>query len=472
MLGSKSVNVLKFVALLALAMLAPALAQDPVVVNLPVSGQWVDTGIDLHKGDSLSVVLRVPRGGAPATRPPIAATEVAVARPTMTGRIGEITFAANAHCAAPATGRFFLRLNPLAESFGEVETMRARISYVSRPSPTPTPIVTPTPLRSAFNPLPNLVGMKFRAAARVLRKYELTPQRQKRASSYRAGEVVDQSPAAGTDIRRIKTVILGVSDGSLSQLGNVTPTVKPVPPTVRPVPPTVRPAPPTVRPALPTRRPVLPTFRPAPPTLKPVPPTAKPPPTQKPTKPPPPTTTPPATASPSFPPPTPTATPITIAVPAVVGSAQKDAAVTIARAGLRAQYLGTEPSDLPAGSITRTRPVAGALLSRGALVGYWVASGPAPPAPDGNRWLLWLIAVPGVLSAALLGFSLNNRMRLAKATRSLLTVHPSLDPNGPTNFAGDVKMAGPTAHIQASVEMGEASFEGDGPTITREEHND
>lgn len=164
--------------------------------------------------------------------------------------------------------------------------------------------------------------------------------------------------------------------------------------------------------------------------------------------------------------------PVTIAVPAVVGSAQKDAAVTIVRAGLRAQYLGTEPSGLPAGSVTRTNPVAGTQLSRGALVGYWVASGAAPPPPDGNRWLLWLIAVPGVLSVALLGFSLNNRMRLAKATRSLLTVRPSLDPNGPTNFTGDVKMAGPTAHIQASVEMGEASFEGDGPTITREEHND
>jgi hypothetical protein len=99
-------------------------------------------------------------------------------------------------------------------------------------------------------------------------------------------------------------------------------------------------------------------------------------------------------------------------------------------------------------------------------------AGGAPPPPIGNRWLFWLIAIPAALSAALFGFSLNNKMRLAKATRSLLTVNPSVDLDGPTTFAGDVKMAGPTTHIRANVEMGDAVFEDEDNISIREERDD
>jgi hypothetical protein len=169
-----------------------------------------------------------------------------------------------------------------------------------------------------------------------------------------------------------------------------------------------------------------------------------------------------------------------IAVPLVVGFTQQDAAATIQRANLRAVYRGAELSRLEAGRITRTDPAAGAGLQRGSLVGYWVANGQnvvprnitAATQASRNGWILWVVAGALTLVAVLAGLSINNRMRLAKVTRSLLTVRPSLERDGPTSFASDVTMAGPATHVRASVELGEVSFEDGSAIAMRKEHDD
>jgi hypothetical protein len=75
------------------------------------------------------------------------------------------------------------------------------------------------------------------------------------------------------------------------------------------------------------------------------------------------------------------------------------------------------------------------------------------------------------LFAVALGFLINNRMRLTRKTMRLLTIEPAPQLDGPTNFDGDVEMAGPTTHLQAGVEPGEASFEQNGSIVIREEHD-
>jgi hypothetical protein len=70
----------------------------------------------------------------------------------------------------------------------------------------------------------------------------------------------------------------------------------------------------------------------------------------------------------------------------------------------------------------------------------------------------------------LTGFTVNGRLLTAKTAR-LLTIQPKVEIDGPASFDGDVEMAGPTTSLRASVEPGEATFEDDGPTITREEHD-
>jgi beta-lactam-binding protein with PASTA domain len=535
-----------FQAWLVLLALVSTHGQDPTVVDLPTTGQWVDTGIDVHSGDSLGVTLNARRANAPFRRqrnsPPVAGTpgsetlqNTVPAAPTLTGRIGTVAFVVSANGVAPATGRLFLRINYSASSYGgEPAMVRARISYVSRAVPSPNvvetkfptrnrtvAVKTPKPVESAFVPLPNVVGMKFGAAARSLREYGLVPRRQKRSSSRPAGEVVDQSPAPDIDTNTVKSVTLGVSDGSLAQTSAVAlKTATPVrigrsssrtPGEVvqpRPVhtvylapspvihesstPFRIQPAPPIGR-ATPPHRHVTPQpikrATPQPSPTAPPSPRVTAPPTRR--------AMPAATSSVTAAPtsritatsrgraaakaaPPPIAPLPRIAVPLVVGFTQQDAAATLRRANLRAVYRGAELSRLEAGRITRTDPAAGAGLQRGSLVGYWVANGQnvvprnitAATQASRNGWILWVVAGALTLVAVLAGLSINNRMRLAKVTRSLLTVRPSLERDGPTSFASDVTMAGPATHVRASVELGEVSFEDGSAIAMRKEHDD
>jgi beta-lactam-binding protein with PASTA domain len=531
-------NAMHFPAWLLLLALVPTHALDPTVVDLPATGQWVDTGIDVHRGGSLSVTLNARRANARAKQqgnvPSVAGMpgsplqNAPATLPALTGRIGTIMFAVSAHCIAPETGRLLLRVNrPVSSYGGEPAMVRARISYVPRAEPSPNAIEsnsptrkrtiavkTSIPLESMVIPLPNVVGMKYGAAARSLKEYRVVPRRQKRSSSRPAGEVVDQSPAPGVDVHTMKTVILGVSDGSLAQPSVVAaktakPPVRiagsasaPAGAAVEQVPAHtsyVAPNPAIRESSAPIRTLAEPPIRRA----KPLPirqatpePIAIAAPRSSATTP----RTPIATATPraratvtatsratgssraiasakatpvrrsvtqSLAPPI---APLSmIAVPQVIGSIQQDAAATINRANLHAIYRGAEPSRLLAGRITRTDPVAGTRLKRGSLVGYWVAT--AGTLGSGNGWTLWLFGGGLILTTALLGFSINNRMRLAKVTRSRLTVHPSLELDGPTSFAGDVTKAGPTTHLRASVELGEAFFEDGGATAIRKEQD-
>ena len=59
-------NAMHFPAWLLLLALVPTHALDPTVVDLPATGQWVDTGIDVHRGGSLSVTLNARRANARA----------------------------------------------------------------------------------------------------------------------------------------------------------------------------------------------------------------------------------------------------------------------------------------------------------------------------------------------------------------------------------------------------------------------
>ena len=483
----------------------PAFAQVRAAVDLPAPAQWVDTGIDVQKGDSLGVTLNVRRARARSKPQPIPsgvgtpsgeATPIPAAAmppPTLTGRIGAITFVVGAKCVAPATGRLFLRMNPWGAYSGSESAAAVRVSISHVPGALPTASAVKTIL-------PNVVGMRFAAAARSLKKYSLAARRRNVSSSRPAGEVLEQSPAPGAGTETARVVILTVSDGSLAE-NNVSPSqprttpqtvLAPVPPNRGVLlPPAATLAPPLasvaqstaapVRTARPIRTavPPRPTATAAPaPTATAAPATAQPatakPPTAQPRKP----------ASPrAAAPPRPAATPLPatsaaaaamVSVPSVVGLTQQDAAATVARGSLRAVYRGDEPSPLQAGRVTRTDPAAGARLTRGALVGYWLASGESVVSnlgAPGNAWILWLI-VAGVAVVGLLGgLALNGRMRLARTTIRSLTIQPSLSLDGPTSFAGGVAMAGPATHLRASLEDGEASFSGGGALVERKERD-
>jgi beta-lactam-binding protein with PASTA domain len=381
-------------------------------------------------------------------------------------------------------------------------------------TPTPLPLKTSRPVRTARVPLPNFVGMESRLAIQEVRRYGLVARWQMRPSSRPAHEVVDQRPAPGTDTRSIRVVFLGLSEGKPPQRLE---TAKP-PPTARPAAhptshtTTYPTANPTARPTShPTARPTShPTARPTShPTARPtVPPTVH-------------KTSRPSATTPAMP---------AISVPPVVGLAERNGAATIVRNSLRATYRGKEPSRFPEGQITRTDPSAGARLARGSLVGYWIASGenavpnlqgltsdgastvlqrngfrlgaivghgaadervqnqdPVPGAlarvnsavnitlgatstnTAKNRWTWFLIGA--AVLVVLLAIPIGNSVRFARMTRSVLTIRPSLDLSGPATFEGDVSFAGPTAHLQASIEDGATSFEGGDDFILREEHD-
>lgn len=455
-----------------------------------------------------------------------------------------------------------------------VAAVRASIYYVAKASPQPSLV-----------PLPNFVGIKFRAAAKSLARLGLASQRETLASDRPAGEIVRQRPEPGVDVRTIKIVSLSVSNGSLPSVGAEPPRmpnlvgrssgdarravgssrpIKPIfisghsdfpagqvyrqspapgvdlrtvsaieiyvstgpPPAAPTATPFQRPRPtprPTSTPrenptAAPTR-----TARPRPtapstPVPRPTPPASRPP------------TASPAAASPtisaSVAPTKPVAPPRIAAVPQVVGFSQRDAVATIDRSNFHSVNRGEEPSRLARGQVTRTDPVAGSALKSGALVGYWVADG-TNVVPDligrssaaaattlqesgfrlsagvhqsdagervtgqepaagslapvgsavtitaGKRNAVWMfVLIPTGLLLMFVGGLVVQRARLARITRSLLAIHPSVDLDGPTQFSGDIRSAGPTVNLRASLEPGALSTEGDFPVVRHEVRDD
>src|SRR5580700_11147434 len=97
-------NAMHFPAWLLLLALVPTHALDPTVVDLPATGQWVDTGIDVHRGGSLSVTLNARRAKQQGNVPSVAGMpgsplqNAPATLPALTGRIGTTMFAVSAHC--------------------------------------------------------------------------------------------------------------------------------------------------------------------------------------------------------------------------------------------------------------------------------------------------------------------------------------------------------------------------------------
>jgi beta-lactam-binding protein with PASTA domain len=560
--------VLSFVA----ALDAPARAQTPTIVSVPATGEWVDTGVNLQKGE-LFVVRVLPRSPTETPVRPSGTGNYAETTsrtspaPALAGRIGSVQFAVGRayQGEAVASGELFLRVNARAGSYdSNVPPVRAGIYRVSKASPTPTAI-----------PLPDFVGMKFRAAGKSLAKLGLTPQRENVDSSRPAGEIVSQRPQAGVDVRTIKIVVLEVSSGpapagpEVPRMPNVVgrtrgdaqkavgasrsikptfisgPSNVPAGQVYRQIPAPgvdlrsvsaieiyVSTGPP---PAAPTATPARPTVT-ASPTSNPGPtqaarPTPTTPATEAQRPPPPPSRPPtslPTTLLPTTLPsvaPTNVPAPVT-AVPQVVGDAEGDAVATIDRSNLGSTKRGAEPSRLARGQVTRTDPVAGSALKAGSFVGYWVADGTnvvpdlvGRPTAEADKMLresgfrlgtnlqqsdadkrvaqqnpaagtavllgsavtitvanpstAWLVVlIPAGLLVVVLGGLVVQRARLAKLTRSLLTIHPSLDLDGPTKFSSDIRSAGPTVGIQASLEPGALSTEETFPIVRHEVQDD
>ena len=200
------------------ALAAPARAQTQTVVSVPATGEWVDTGINLQQGELL-VVRVLPRSLATATPParpsesgsyPATRSRGAVVT-DLIGRIGKAAFKVGSgyQGEAAASGELFLRVNVRGTNYDNtVAAVRASIYYVAKASPQPSLV-----------PLPNFVGIKFRAAAKSLARLGLASQRETLASDRPAGEIVRQRPEPGVDVRTIKIVSLSVSNGSLPSVG-------------------------------------------------------------------------------------------------------------------------------------------------------------------------------------------------------------------------------------------------------------
>ncbi len=367
--------------------------------------------------------------------------------------------------------------------------------------------------------MPNLVGRSRGYAQKAVgAAAPIKPTFMSGFSDVPAGQVYRQVPAPGVDLRTVRAIEIYVSSGPPPIAPTAIPPPRPRPPSRPSTPrPTATPRP------TPTSRPT-PTVRPKA-THPPVSPAPRPPasPAPRPTAS---SHAVAATAAASVAPTKPVATPRVAAVPMVVGYSQRDAVATVERSNLRSVNRGAEPSRLVRGQVTRTDPVAGSALKTGSLVGYWVADG-TNAVPDlsgqssteagtilresgfrlgtivhqsdadqrvthqdpvagtsalvgsavtitvGKRNAAWVVVlIPAGLLLALLGGFVVQRARLARTTRSLLSIHPSVDFDGPTEFSSDIRSAGPTVGLQASVEPGELSIQGDVPIVRHEVRND
>jgi hypothetical protein len=426
-----------------LALVMPVLAQGQTVISVPATVPWVDTGVDLREGDVFTVrcggqwsfggatsqqVSSRPRNRRNATlqNAPIGA---------LIGRIGDVIFLVGRAYRGEAlsSGRLFLGMNVVSSMYsGNTGELQVTITNVSKSSynasgpvnsASPSEPVVPkrrygvaAPMNSASPSAPVVTKRRYGVSAPV---YSASPSEQAPLVS---GAENTPVPAARST--------MPVSNGPHAVATATGRTIVPVTATA-------------------TRTPrATPVAR--------------------------------SVSKPTTPPRPPTVAPVSAAVPAVVGLIEANAAATIERSHLHAVRRGEEPSARGRGQVTRTDPVAGTTLKRGMPVGYWLATGEnagtvatvnsAVTITLGKRNGTWafVLFVAGLLAAVLAATAIGLRMRLVKITRSLLRIRASLDSKSETNFPDHVQKAGPTAHLQAQLEMGEARFEADVPIVKRE----
>jgi|HubBroStandDraft_4_1064222.scaffolds.fasta_scaffold00007_18 hypothetical protein len=468
-----------------LALVMPVLAQGQTVISVPATVPWVDTGVDLREGDVFTVrcggqwsfggatsqqVSSRPRNRRNATlqNAPIGA---------LIGRIGDVIFLVGRayRGEAPSSGRLFLGMNVVSSMYsGNTGELQVTITNVSKSSynasgpvnsASPSEPVVPkrrygvaAPMNSASPSAPVVTKRRYGVAAPMNSASPSAPVVPKRRYGV-AAPMNSASPSAPVVTKRRYGVSAPVYSASPSEQAPLVSGAENTPvPAARSTMP-VSNGPHAVATA--TGRTIVPVTATA-------------------------TRTPRATpvarsvSKPTTPPRPPTVAPVSAAVPAVVGLIEANAAATIERSHLHAVRRGEEPSARGRGQVTRTDPVAGTTLKRGMPVGYWLATGEnagtvatvnsAVTITLGKRNGTWafVLFVAGLLAAVLAATAIGLRMRLVKITRSLLRIRASLDSKSETNFPDHVQKAGPTAHLQAQLEMGEARFEADVPIVKRE----
>jgi hypothetical protein len=426
-----------------LALVMPVLAQGQTVISVPATVPWVDTGVDLREGDVFTVrcggqwsfggatsqqVSSRPRNRRNATlqNAPIGA---------LIGRIGDVIFLVGRayRGEAPSSGRLFLGMNVVSSMYsGNTGELQVTITNVSKSSYNAS-----GPVNSASPSEPVVPKRRYGVAAPMNSASPSAPVVPKRrygvSAPVNSASPSEQAPlvsgAENTPVPAARST-MPVSNGPHAVATATGRTIVPVTATA-------------------TRTPrATPVAR--------------------------------SVSKPTTPPRPPTVAPVSAAVPAVVGLIEANAAATIERSHLHAVRRGEEPSARGRGQVTRTDPVAGTTLKRGMPVGYWLATGEnagtvatvnsAVTITLGKRNGTWafVLFVAGLLAAVLAATAIGLRMRLVKITRSLLRIRASLDSKSETNFPDHVQKAGPTAHLQAQLEMGEARFEADVPIVKRE----
>jgi hypothetical protein len=426
-----------------LALVMPVLAQGQTVISVPATVPWVDTGVDLREGDVFTVrcggqwsfggatsqqVSSRPRNRRNATlqNAPIGA---------LIGRIGDVIFLVGRAYRGEAlsSGRLFLGMNVVSSMYsGNTGELQVTITNVSKSSYNAS-----GPVNSASPSEPVVPKRRYGVAAPMNSASPSAPVVTKRrygvSAPVNSASPTEQAPlvsgAENTPVPAARST-MPVSNGPHAVATATGRTIVPVTATA-------------------TRTPrATPVAR--------------------------------SVSKPTTPPRPPTVAPVSAAVPAVVGLIEANAAATIERSHLHAVRRGEEPSARGRGQVTRTDPVAGTTLKRGMPVGYWLATGEnagtvatvnsAVTITLGKRNGTWafVLFVAGLLAAVLAATAIGLRMRLVKITRSLLRIRASLDSKSETNFPDHVQKAGPTAHLQAQLEMGEARFEADVPIVKRE----
>jgi len=222
----------------------PAPTPTAVSVAVPLNGQWTDTGVDLQKGDALTIVV---------AQPVAPNRNVSMIRLyLLLGRMGAGTapflVGFNYKGNAPATGRLLL-----AVSGGRPDTpgsLQATISYTphvavtptpatptpratpattptSTSTPTSSPTLTPTPTSASSPtsapsatatplsvPVPNVVGLAADDAAARIEKSTLRPVRRTETRSCQAqGRVTRTQPLAGSPVRPGSEVVYWTASG-------------------------------------------------------------------------------------------------------------------------------------------------------------------------------------------------------------------------------------------------------------------
>jgi hypothetical protein len=154
-------------------------------------------------------------------------------------------------------------------------------------------------------------------------------------------------------------------------------------------------------------------------------------------------------------------------VPNVQGLSSDDASSLLQKNGFRlGAIVGHGVADE---RVQKQDPTQGALALLNSAVN--ITLGTTTTSAAKNRWWIWLFVAAAALIVVLPAIPIANGARLARITRRVLTIKPSIDLSGPVVFDGDISFAGPAAHLQATIEDGGTAFEGGDDIILREERN-